>query len=233
MTLSRRGLLASAAWLAAGASLGARSARASGPIDDLLARIARARQPVRTLKGPFTQTRTIGLLSTDVRSTGALALVRPDRLRWELAPPDAVTFWIGPEGLAYRSQHGQGSMPASSARIAASLQDLHALLGGDLARLADRWTLTLLRDDATGAEIEAQARPVPPGAPAGPATSASPPGAPNPPGGLRTIRLALAPDLVRPVRALLVEGAHDRTTIAFGDVAVNAPIEDATMRPPA
>src|ERR1019366_4619367 len=91
-------------------------------------------------------------------SVGSLTLVRPDRLRWELAPPDAVTFWIGPEGLAYRSPHGQGSMPASSARIAASLQDLHALLGGDLSRLAERWSLAVLRDDTSGVEIEAHAR---------------------------------------------------------------------------
>jgi hypothetical protein len=214
--LSRRAVLAASAGFAAAAVVAPRAGRAAGPIDDLLARIARARSSVRTLKGPFTQTRTIGLLSTDVRSIGTLALVRPDRLRWELAPPDAVTFWIGPEGLAYRSQHGQGSMPASSARIAASLQDLHALLGGDLGKLSDRWNLTLLRDEASGAEIEARAR----------SASSGSSGAP------RTIRFTLAPDLVRPVRALLVEGEHDRTSVEFGEVAVNAPIEDSAMRPP-
>ena len=37
----------------------------------------------------------------------------------------------------------------------AALQDLHELLGGDLSRLGDRWSLTVLRDDASGAEIEA------------------------------------------------------------------------------
>ncbi|HEX3769906.1 MAG TPA: outer membrane lipoprotein carrier protein LolA [Polyangiaceae bacterium] len=211
--VSRRAMLSGSAGFVA-AFAAARVGRA-GSIDDLLGRIARARSSVRTLKGPFTQTRTIGLLSTDVRSIGTLALVRPDRLRWELAPPDAVTFWIGPEGLAYRSQHGQGSMPASSARIAASLQDLHALLGGDLAKLSDRWNLTLIRDEAAGAEIEARAR-----------SAAGASGVP------RTIRFALAPDLVRPVRALLVEGEHDRTTVEFGEVAVNAPIEDSAMRPP-
>ena len=212
MILSRRHVLVASAVL-----LATRRVEAAAPIDDLLARIARARAPVRTLKGPFTQTRTIGLLSTDIRSVGAVALVRPDRLRWELSPPDDVTFWVGPEGLAYRSAHGQGRMPASSARIAASLQDLHSLLGGDLARLTERWTLTALRDDATGVEIEARAR-VP--ASAGPATP-------------RTMRFALGADLVRPTRALLVEGEHDRTAIEFGDLAVNAPVDESAMRPPA
>jgi hypothetical protein len=199
--------------------LATRGARAAAPLDDLLARIARARAPVRTLQGPFTQTRTIGLLSTDVKSTGTLGLLRPDRLRWQLAAPDDVTFWVGPEGLAYRSAHGQGRVPASNARVAASLQDLHALLGGDLARLTERWSLAVVRDDATGAELEATRKPDGAAAGAGPSVA-------------RTMRFALTPDLVRPTRALLVEGAHDRTVIDFGELAVNAPLDEGAMRPP-
>src|SRR5271169_4811635 len=128
--LSRRAMLAGTAMLAL-----TRAARAADPVDDVLARIARARASVRTLQGPFVQTRTIGLLATDVRSTGTLTMVRPDRLRWELAPPDDVTFWIGPQGLAYRSAHGQARVPAATARVAGALDDLRALLGGDPASL--------------------------------------------------------------------------------------------------
>jgi hypothetical protein len=84
-----------------------RGARADAALESLLGRIARARAGVHTLRGPFTQMRTIGLLATDVHSTGSFALVRPDRLRWELDPPDAVTFWMGPDGLAYRDLHGE------------------------------------------------------------------------------------------------------------------------------
>jgi hypothetical protein len=213
MILTRRSVLTGAALL-----LTADVAWAAGSTAELLERIARARAPMRSLQGPFTQTRTIGLLSTDVRSTGTLALLRPDRLRWRLAPPDDVTFWVGPEGLAYRSAHGQGRLPASSARIAAALQDLHALLGGDLAALSERWALTVVRDDASGAELEAVG--APPDASAGGPVFA------------RRMRFALAPDLVRPVRALLVEGDHDRTAIEFGDLTVNGPIEESSMRPP-
>jgi hypothetical protein len=211
MTVTRRTLLGVSALL-----LATRGALAAG-VSDLLARIAKARTQVRTLQGPFTQTRTIGLLATDVRSTGTLTLVRPDRLRWSLAPPDDVTFWIGPEGLAYRSAHGQGRLPATSARMAGALQDLHDLLGGDIARLGERWSLTLLRDDATGAEIEAL--PLAVDASAGPSVG-------------RRLRFALAPDLVRPTRVLIVEGEHDRTVIEFGDLAVNAPVDESSMRPP-
>jgi hypothetical protein len=222
--ISRRTLLAASA-LALCSGI-ARSVQAGDPTADLLARIARARAPVRTLQGPFTQTRTIGLLSTDVRSAGSLTLVRPDRLRWQLAPPDDITFWVGPAGLAYRSAHGQGRMPATNARIAAALEDLHALLGGDLARLSDRWSLNVVRDDASGAEIEATPLTT---APAVPGVDASAGGASAL---ARRLRFALAPDLVRPTRALLVEGEHDRTTIEFGDLAVNAPVDESAMRPP-
>ncbi|MGH7297681.1 MAG: outer membrane lipoprotein carrier protein LolA [Polyangiaceae bacterium] len=206
--LSRRSLLAVAALMLASPPAGA----ADDPLDGLLARIARARAPLRTLQGPFTQTRTLALLSTDVRSTGTLALVRPDRLRWELAPPDAVTFFVGPEGLAYRSPHGQGRMPAGGGGIARALDDLRTLLGGDLGRLRERWDMRVVRDDAGGAEIDAVAR-------QGIASS------------LRGFRFALTPDLVRPTHAVLVDGPHDRTVVEFGTLVVDHPIDLARMRP--
>jgi hypothetical protein len=197
--------------------LATRTARAQRPLDELLERIAKARASVRTMVGPFTQTRTIGLLSTDVRSTGQMTLVRPDRLRWDLAPPDDVTFWIAPEGLAFRSSHAgshaEGRLPAASARLGGALDDLRTLLGGDLGRLRERWDLRVTRDDATGAEIEATPRPGTAGA-------------------LRSLRMTLSPDLVRPLRAVLVEGPRDRTVIEFGAPAINEPVDEARMRPP-
>jgi hypothetical protein len=211
---SRRAVLG---WAAA--AFVARSARADGgaPASDaVLQRISAARARLSTLHGPFTQTRTIGLLATDVRSQGTLTLVRPDRLRWELAPPDEVTFWIGPEGLAYRSAHGHGRVPEASAHMAAALDDMRALLGGDLTKLRERWVLTLWRDDVTGVELEATSRAV---AGAGAA--------------LASMRFSLAPDLMRPTRVLLVEGPRDKTRIEFGELAVNSAVDAAAMRPPA
>jgi hypothetical protein len=208
MKLTRRALLlAPVGW-----SL-ARSAGAQPASTDLIARIARARGSVRTLTGPFIQTRRIGLLAMDVRSRGTLTLVRPDRLRWTLSEPDDVTFWVTPEGLAYRSAHGEGRLSAAGARVGGALEDLHTLIGGDLARLRDRWDLRIAREDASGAEIEATPR-------AGVA------------GALRSSTLTLGPDLVRPTRALLVEGPRDKTVIEFGSLAVNVPVDDASMRPP-
>jgi outer membrane lipoprotein-sorting protein len=197
-----------------GLLLAARRTRADSRPEDIYLRIASARSKIRTLRGPFTQTRRIGLLVSEVRSTGDLALTRPDRLRWRLFPPDDVTFWVGPEGLAYRSSHGQGRVPASSAGVAGALDDLFTLIGGDMAKLDARWLLRLGHDAASGIEIEATGREA------------------SPPAGVRTMTFALTADLTRPTRVVLVEGPHDRTDIQFGDLRINDPIDPAEMRPP-
>jgi hypothetical protein len=208
MKIPRRHLIVGSA-----AVLACRPAMAETPLKDALARVASARAGLRTLSGPFQQTRKIGLLASEVRSTGTLVLARPDRLRWELAPPDAITFWIGPEGLAYRSLHGSGKMPSTNSGVGAVLEDLRTLLAGDLSGLDARWSLRLVRQDESGLEFEATGR-----------ADAS--------ANVRSIRLALAPDLVRPTHVLLVEGPHDQTAIDFGDLRVNAPVDGSSLRPP-
>jgi hypothetical protein len=191
-----------------------RGASAASPTGDLYLRIASARAKIRTLRGPFTQTRRIGLLVSDVRSTGDLVMTRPDRLRWRLSPPDDVTFWVGPEGLAYRSAHGQGNVPSSSVGVAGALDDLFTLIGGDMAKLDRRWLLRLVHDTESGIEVEATAR------------NGSPTAT------VRTMTFALMADLARPTRVVLVEGPHDRTDIQFGELRINEPVDPVEMRPP-
>ena len=201
------------------ASLLTRGARAGGDpmaaadMESLLREIAQARAGLRTLVGPFSQERTIGLLSAKIRSTGTLTLVRPDRLRWELAAPDDVVYWIGPEGVAYRSAHGQGRLPTTSGRIAAALDDIRVLLGGDLSNLRTRYDLRLLSREAGSPVFEAT---------------------PRPGSGTKVDRLtfALAPDLVSPRRATMIEGPKDKTEIVFGALARDVAVEPARMRPP-
>src|SRR4051812_31976750 len=107
------------------ASLTLASEARADAVSDALASIARARAGMTTLVAPFTQERTIGLLATVVKSEGEMTLVRPDRLRWELKPPDAVTYWITPDGLAYQTASGGGSVgKAAAGRFGAVLGDL-------------------------------------------------------------------------------------------------------------
>jgi hypothetical protein len=175
--------------------------------------IARAQSRVKTLQGPFTQERTIGLMKTVIRSRGTVLLARPDRLRWELAPPDDVVYWVTPEGFAYRSAQGAGHLPATNARLTASLDDVRALLG-DVSRLRARYELTERARDGGGAVLECTPR--------DPAAWA-----------FKRISLELGPDLVRPVRATLLEGPRDKTEIIFGELRVDSAIDPRLLAPPA
>jgi outer membrane lipoprotein-sorting protein len=180
-------------------------------LDDVLAKVARARAGLKTLVGPFTQTRKIGLLASQVRSTGTVYLVRPDRLRWELAPPDEVIYWVTPEGLAYKSKSGQGRVQGMSAKIASALEDVRTLLGGDLGTLKARYEMTLVPTSDGSVAFDAL---------------------PKDKGRFQRFSFALASDLVTPVRATMVESAKDKTDIVFGALQRDVAIDPAKMRPP-
>jgi hypothetical protein len=201
------------------ASLALSTKRASGDdcppalLDKILGEVAQARGSLTTLRGPFTQERTIGLLSAKVISTGTLTLVRPDRLRWELAPPDDAVYWILPEGLAYKNKTGQGRVARAGDKIAAALDDLRVVLGGDLARLRVRYDLHAHCDDPNALDFSAVPKP-------GQVTAAS------------RIDFSLAQDKVSPRNATLVFGPRDKTQITFGPMQKNMVVDPAVMRPP-
>ena len=157
-------------------------------------------------------------MATKIRSTGTLTLLRPDRLRWELAAPDSVTYWVGPEGFAYRGARGQGKVPAASSagpngKLAAAMDDIRVLLGGDLARLKDRYVLRLTERSADGLTFEADPKP-------------------NAPSRLTKITFSLDRERLRPTKATLVEGSRDRTDIVFGRLERDVKVDPAQVRPP-
>ena len=179
-------------------------------LDALLADIARARKGVRTMKASFVQERRLTLLATTVKSTGELAYVDPDRLRWELYAPDDVVYFIGPEGLSYRTRSSKATVPNAGANVSKALADLRALLGGDLALLKDRYVLGGSRG-TTDVEITGLAR--------------------DKAANVRGFTHGLDRTLVTPLRARLLEGKSDTIDITFANPQVNIPIDPATMRP--
>ncbi len=166
-----------------------------------------------TLAGPFVQERTLGLFKSTVRSQGKMLLARPDRLRWELLAPDAITYWATPDTLAYRSAAGAGRVPATAGRIAASMVDLRALLAGDRAQLRARYALEEAPTAGGGVLLEATPR--------------EGTGAP-----FKKLTLEWGPDKIRPVRASLVEGPKDRTEIRFGELVLDGPVDPRLLEPP-
>lgn len=138
----RRDVLKAAVWAGVFASFPRETL--ADEVSDVLGEIKKARAGLKTLVGPFVQERTIGLLATTVKSNGKVTMVLPDRLRWELEPPDAVTYWIGPEGFAFATPQGQSRVgKAAAGRFGAVLGDLMILLGGDLEKLRNRYDLTV------------------------------------------------------------------------------------------
>ncbi|HEY1958566.1 MAG TPA: outer membrane lipoprotein carrier protein LolA [Polyangiaceae bacterium] len=191
-------------------SLGASliSLRASADsVDDTLAKVSRARAGARTLVGPFTQTATVGLLRSQVVSNGKLYLQYPSRLRWELGPPDSVTYWVAPEGLAYRSAHGSGRVPIDTTQQA-DVEALRAMLGGDISVLRSRFDVREVPSD-TG----------------GPAFECTPKSALR----LRKLTFALDADLVRPRKATIVYDNRNKTEIVFGELRRDVPIDPALL----
>ena len=125
-----------------------------------LARLKKARATLKTLSTSFTQERTIGLLATRVKSKGRITIVQPNRLRWELKPPDEVVYWIGPEGVAIGTKEGVSRIGKRAAgRFAAVLGDLMQLLAGDIKGLQKRYALTI---DSAPQFVTVHARPTDP-----------------------------------------------------------------------
>lgn len=194
-------------------ALGGGEARADD-VSDALAEVGKARAGIKTMVAPFTQERTIGLLATAVKSDGEMTLVRPDRLRWELKPPDAVTYWITPEGLSVATASGTSSVGrAAAGRFGAVLGDLMVLLGGDLQKLRARYDLSVKRD-------------------AGGMTLTARPTADDVKKHVKSLELALAADLWSVKRVVIEEAGGDRSVITFGKVLRDVKVDPARMAPP-
>ncbi len=207
--MKRRAFLAGA-----GAALFVAGRAEADDVSDALAAIAKARADLKTLVAPFSQERVIGLLASSVKSEGEMTMVRPDRLRWELKAPDDAVYWIGPEGLSYKTKEGGGSVgKAGAARFGAVLSDLLTLVGGDLERLRARYELSIPSRD-------------------GGITLAARPKTEDVKKLVKGLELKLAPDLWSARRVVLEEASGDRSVITFGAAARDVKVDPARMVPP-
>jgi outer membrane lipoprotein-sorting protein len=175
--------------------------------EDKLAAVARARAGVKTIVGPFTQVATIGLLRSQQQSSGTLYLQYPNRIRWELGPPDSVTYWVAPEGLAYRGAHGSGRVAPSSSQQA-DVDALRSILAGDPVALRARFDVKEIPSETTGPAFECIAKV------AGP---------------LKKLTFWLDADLVRPRKATIVYDNRNQTQITFGELKRDQPIDPALL----
>ena len=180
----------------------------------ILAEITRARSGLHTLVASFTQERTIGLLATAVKSEGEMTLVRPDRLRWELKPPDAITYWITPEGFAFATAASRASAGKGGAgRFGAVLSDLLILLGGDLEKLRARYDLTASRPPE-GITLIAR------------------PKAEDVAKHVKHLELGVGAEVWSVRRIVIEERNGDRSVITFGKITRDTKVDPDKMNPP-
>jgi len=213
VTVTRRSAILGAMLAATEAALGARPA-AADELDATLAKIAEARKKLKTLRADFVQVRTIGLLATKVKSKGRLTLVMPDRLRWDLLPPDDVTYWIGPKGLAMRNEEGIKRIGKSAAgRFASVLGDLRTMLGGDLRRLRKRYQLSI--DEEKGKSVIVAK-------PKDKAVKKH----------IKALTLVTDPKKALMDRVTITENNGDRSVITFSKHVKNEPVDEQIITPP-
>lgn len=214
--MQRRHLLLALAGSLLVASVG--STGHAAPLDEALARATASRAKLKSLRGTFRQKRIIGLLATEVDSKGRLLLVRPNRLRWELFPPDSITYWVGPEGFAMSTADGvQRIGKAAAGRFAAVLGDLMVLLGGDLHQLKARYHLQVKEPEGRFVLI---AKPDP---------KKNPRVAKH----VATLRMETGPELWTVKRIVIEEKNGDQSIIVFDSLERDVPIKSSLVKPPA
>jgi outer membrane lipoprotein-sorting protein len=208
--MKRRSFLAVCA---SGALIAGSRRAAADPVADLFADIAKVRASIKTATANFVQERTIGLLATTVKSDGEMTLVRPDRLRWELKPPDAVTYWIGPEGFAYATPSGTASVGKQAAgRFAPVLGDMLILFGGDLEKLRARYDITIAsRSPDTVLHLVPKTDEVK--------------------RAVSSIDLTLGSELWTMKKVVMAEANGDKSVITFSNLKRDVPVDPARMRP--
>lgn len=208
--LARRSVLALSAAIPAGLFLG--SARAAdGPLESVI----KARASLEALIAAFEQTRVIGLLAAPVKSKGELTIVRPDALRWELFAPDATTYWVTREGVAYRSGSTGKAGRAPPGGFGAVLGDVLVFLGGDLKTLAARYELTATEVKGGAVKLVAVPR------------------APEVKRLLSRLELDTNPERWGVSRVVIEEPTGDSSAIELGPNQKNPRVDPAKMKPPA
>lgn len=212
--MRRRSFLALSLSLGVPAALTASGARAD-EVTDALDRIATARAGVKTIVAPFTQVRSIGVLASDVTSTGEVTVVRPDKLRWEVSPPDGITYWVLPEGLYMQTSSSAKAVkaPPNAGDMGGVLGDVLVFVGGDLRKLQDRYDLSLKSTDG-GIGIEAR--------PKSAETRKV----------LARVELKTTADLWAISRFVVEEASGDKSVITFGTAKRDVNVDPAKLKPP-
>jgi chaperone LolA len=183
-------------------------------VSDTFAEIKKAREKIKTLVATFTQERTIGLLSSTVKSQGEMTLVRPDKLRWELKSPDAVVYWITPDGFAFSTANGGANVSKTAAKkFGDVLSDLLVFMGGDLDKLKERYDFSVpSKKDGTTLRAVPKTEEVKKI--------------------VKSLEISVGADNWTVKKITIEEKGGDKSVITFTKVTKDEKVDDAKMKPP-
>ena len=128
------------------ACLAARTASASDALDKALARLQQRYEATRTMTADFRQTVESPTLAGALESRGKVAFEKPNRMRWDYAPPDAQVIVGDGETLWIYQPDEKQVIKAPLAEALQARTPMNFLSG--LGHLDRDFTATLEREDA-------------------------------------------------------------------------------------
>ena len=179
---------------------------AGDTLDEFLTRIEERSAEIASLSCTFTQEKHLAMFDGPVVFAGRLAMVRPDRLRWEYTSPmPSALIFDGDRGIRC-SDRGEAVVfdMARDPVMRAVGEQLRLWLSGDYRGMEDRYSLALTSPDTlTVTPRGAEEREY-----------------------LASLVITFATATLQPAEVTINEAGGDRTHILFGEPAMNQALPD-------
>lgn len=116
----------------------------------ILERIDKAASEMASMECEFTQTKSMALLSTDMRSNGKMYFHRPSKLRWQYLSPYDYTFILNGEKVQLKSAKSTKNIDVKGNKMFRQITDiiLNCITGAGLKSTSD-FTLELYKSGST------------------------------------------------------------------------------------
>jgi outer membrane lipoprotein-sorting protein len=175
----------------------------------LLRELGRASDAVHTLRARFVQEKHVAIVRDVLRSSGTFTLDKGGRITWDVTEPEPVRVVIRQDGVFAGGKRLTGEGAAASVSPVPMLQGMSGVFAGLSPRTADAFEVTPLGGDRLRLRPRSAdlARWV------------------------AAIEITLDPKTKTPARVRIEEPGGDSADIAFDDVVVNPPLDDAAFAP--
>lgn len=188
------------------ASAGYGKAAQSAEMQDFLNRVQNASDGVTSFYSEFTQEKHLAMFDTPVQFSGRLAIIRPDKLRWEFVQPvPSVLIFNGDKGLRCSDQAEPEYFSLKTDPVMRLVaEQLWYWMGGNYQQMSDRYNLTYEP----------------------PATLGVAPKDKKEAEYLKGVKISFEPDTLQPQQVEIYEGGNDTTRMVFLEPLLNSDLPD-------